>query len=309
MIRKIAITIMTLVGRIWGHFITVHTRPIYASDMPYVGKENSDDALCAIIMQGPIRHEDDFTLETVKLYLRHYPSATVILSTWEDEDVSAIQKIDNKRLRVILNKKPDHPGGSNINMQIVSTKAGIDKAIELSLKYVLKTRCDQRMYGIDSLKFLKNMTECFPVLNCNLQRKRIITNNTGTNSGINRTTPHHLSDFFMFGDITDMALYWSSDIVMTPVYVEAYLLQQFLQKTGWKIQNTVEDFMMALGKRCIIVDNESVDVYWPKNTPKHVNVLREYRLRDYLNPTFGMNFKSWLNDAYMPALNDKENRS
>lgn len=292
---------MTLVGRILGRFITVHTRPIYASDMPYVGKENPDDALCAIIMQGPIRHENDFTLETVKLYLRHYPSATVILSTWEDEDVSAIQKLNNKRLKVILNKKPDYPGGSNINMQIVSTKAGIDKAVELGLKYVLKTRCDQRMYGIDSLKFLKNMTECFPVLHCQLQRKRIITNNTGTNTGINRTTPHHLSDFFMFGDITDMKLYWSSDIVMTPVYVEAYLFQQFLQKTGWEIKNTVEDFMKALGERCIIVDNESVDVYWPKNTPKHVNVLREYRLRDYLNPTFGISFKSWFNDAYMPA--------
>ena len=304
MLRKIAITIMTLVGRVWGRFITVHTRPMYVADMPYTGKENPDDALCAIIMQGPIRSEDNFTLETVKLYRRHYPSATVILSTWENEDVSAFEGLEGEKFKLMRNKKPSNPGSSNINMQIVSTKAGIDRAVQMGLKYVLKTRSDQRMYGIDSLKFLKNMLDCFPVLHCELQRKRIISNNTGTN----RSIPHHFSDLFMFGDAVDMQLYWTSDIVTADFYVEAYLFQQFLQKTGWEIKNTNENFMSALGERCIIVDNESVDVYWPKNSPKHVNVLREYRLRDYLNPAFGMSFKSWLNDAYMPARKSLESK-
>ena len=129
MIRKIAITLMTLFGRLWGRFITVHTRPMYAADMPYAGTENSDDAQCAIVIQGPIRHEKDFTLETVKLYGKHYPAATVILSTWEDENISAFESLGSEKFKVIRNKKPSNPGGSNINMQIVSTKAGVDKAV------------------------------------------------------------------------------------------------------------------------------------------------------------------------------------
>ena len=41
---------MTFVGRVWGRFITVHTRPMYAADMPYAGTETQDDAQCAALV-------------------------------------------------------------------------------------------------------------------------------------------------------------------------------------------------------------------------------------------------------------------
>ena len=39
----------------------------------------------AIVMQGPIRTEENFTLTTVNYYKRTFPQARIIVSTWDDE--------------------------------------------------------------------------------------------------------------------------------------------------------------------------------------------------------------------------------
>lgn len=49
----------------------------------------------AIVMQGPIRKEDNFTYNTVKYYRDIYPNAKVIVSTWIDEDANDIEKYRN----------------------------------------------------------------------------------------------------------------------------------------------------------------------------------------------------------------------
>ena len=126
--RKVVTKVIFLLGSLTRKFITFHTRPIFASDIKYRGKETAEDALCAIIIQGPIRREDNFTLETVKLYRKHYPAATVILSTWEDEDVSSFEILKSEHLKIILSPKPPIAGQNNVNMQIASTKAGFDFA-------------------------------------------------------------------------------------------------------------------------------------------------------------------------------------
>ena len=43
----------------------------------------------AIVMQGPVRTAENFTVETVKYYKRCYPGATVIVSTWTGSDTAA----------------------------------------------------------------------------------------------------------------------------------------------------------------------------------------------------------------------------
>src|SRR3989338_8302443 len=115
MLRKLFIKIILTAGSITSKFITFHTRPIFTARMPYKGKETAEDALCAIIIQGPIRREDNFTLETVKLYRQHYPAATVILSTWEDEDVSTFEPLRDGRFKIVLGKKPSYNGTGNVN--------------------------------------------------------------------------------------------------------------------------------------------------------------------------------------------------
>ena len=304
MIRNLATKILLLVGRITGRFITFHTRPMVPAGLGYTGKETPEDALCAIVIQGPIRHEDDFTLESVKLYRRHYPAATIILSTWEGEEVSGFKSMEDGRFEIVFSKKPSIRGIHNINMQIVTTKAGTEKAFEKGLRYTLKTRTDQRMYGINTLAFMQHLLEFFPVLGTEKQKKRVISIESGTS----KTWPYHFSDLFMFGDSSDMQQYWNADL--TPerpatsngfFLPEGYLLTEFLRKAGWQVKNTMADFLKALGERCIVIDNEAADVYWPK----YAAIWREYRLKNYFSPTFEISFKVWLNDAFIPVQKEK----
>ncbi len=299
MMRKLGTTLLLLIGRLRGRFITVHTRPMYPKPSHYRATETSADARCAIVMQGPLRHEDDFTFETVKLYRHHYPAATIILSTWEGEDVSKFQAFEGKRFVVVKSAKPSFPGPHNINMQIVGTKAGIEEASRLGLAYTLKTRTDQRMHAINALLFMQNLLEQFPVLGTKKQSKRIASINTGTS----KVRLYYFSDLFMFGDTHDMHTYWSPDLitdpsVRTPTFLpEGYLVEQFLEKTGRDTKHTMEDYLAFMGERGIIIDNEAVDVYWPK----YASIWREYRFRNYFAPTLEVTFKTWLNEAYWPT--------
>lgn len=305
--RKLFIKIILLLGSLTRKFITFHTRPIFTARITYKGKENPEDASCAIVIQGPIRHEDNFTVETAKLYRQHYPSATVILSTWEDEDVSAFEALQSERFEIIKGKIPSYNGPGNINMQAVSTKNGIGRAIEMGLQYALKTRADQRMYGIGVLQFFINLLECFPIRDGSNQKKRIVGFNVTTTT---KYLPYHLSDLFMFGTTKDMDTYWNIPLVLDkepekggPI-VERRLFMKFLKNTGWDSKDTMEDFLRALGERCVIVGNESVDLYWPKYFERR----REHRIRDYRYPTDEISFKEWLNKTYMPTMDKYEKR-
>ena len=300
MIRNLATKILLLVGRITGRFITFHTRPMVPAGLGYTGKETPEDALCAIVIQGPIRHEDNFTLESVKLYRRHYPSATIILSTWEGEDITAFQSLKDARFKILLNVPPPLLAPGNLNYQIVSTKAGVDEAHKLGFLYVIKSRTDQRIYSINLIRYLQNLTDYFPVLDTNRQKQRIL----GTAAATSKIRLYQFSDIFMFGTVSDMRTYWSADLVLDPTvderafHAEGYLFKQFLERTGWDIKETMPDFLKALGQRAIIIDNELMDVYWPK----YVSRLREHRIKTYVLPELQITFKSWLNECFMPAI-------
>ena len=295
MLRKLIIRVIIAARSITRKFITFHTRPMFASNMKYRGKETAEDALCAIIIQGPIKHEENFTLETVKLYRHHYPAATVVVSTWEEEDVSSFEVLKSEHFKIILNKKPPIAGQNNVNMQIASTKAGIDFATQLHLKYVLKTRTDERMYGVDCLKFLIKMLNRFPVVGSTIQKQRIICHTAGTR----KFNPYRFSDIFQFGTISDMKIFWENYSLEKPAThcPEIYLATRFLENTGWKVKNTLEDSLEVLGKRFIVIDNESVDLYWCK----YENTWREHPLVNYANPNLEVTFKTWLNETYVPA--------
>ena len=86
----------------------------------------------AIIMQGPLVREDDFTLETVKIYEKLFPGTVIIVSTWEDSAEEYVKKLSElSNCIVLLNEPPKFSGILNLNMQVVSTLAGIKKAKEL----------------------------------------------------------------------------------------------------------------------------------------------------------------------------------
>ena len=79
----------------------------------------------AIIIQGPIVDQSNFTIETINFYLHNYPFIPIIVSTWEGDEKKLkkiFKKEINKKIYLILNKIPKYSGYKNINLQAVSTK-------------------------------------------------------------------------------------------------------------------------------------------------------------------------------------------
>ena len=50
----------------------------------------------AIVLQGPICEEHQFTIETVEYYNKIYHNAIIIISTWEDESPEYIEALKEK---------------------------------------------------------------------------------------------------------------------------------------------------------------------------------------------------------------------
>lgn len=288
-------------------FITYHSRPTNSSSVGTQSDEVKNQRRLAIVIQGPIISKNDFTLETIKIYKKHFNSAFTILSTWSDEDAAVIGRFKELDVSVILNEKPAYAGVSNINFQIVSTRSGIKKAQELGVEYVLKTRTDQRMYAPNIADYLYNITEAFPVKGgYRRQRKRIV----GVSLNTFKYRMYGLSDMLVYGHIDDILLYWDvalderrfsdEDIRKASASLrgfalwrvcEVYLATEFLQKLGRKLEWSLADSWRAFKNHFCIVDNEQLDLFWVK-----YNRL-EYRWLGYteIANSQEMTFREWLN--------------
>ena len=82
-------------------------RPKYANKFVSIEEPCYENCNTAIIMQGPLVKENDYTVETVKLYDKIYPGSKIIVSTWENEDLSIINELlALSNCTVLLNKYP-----------------------------------------------------------------------------------------------------------------------------------------------------------------------------------------------------------
>lgn len=161
-----------------------------------------------IILQGPIRTENRFTIDTVLYYKQCYPGASVIVSTWKDCDKSAKEEAEKLGAFWIENELPDNPGAGNINMQLTSSLAGIKKAKELGCKYAMKTRTDQRIYANDVLEYFRNLQEAFPSKNPEIVPERLIFISSRSSSF--RYLPFYLCDFVTFGEVDELIKLYSA---------------------------------------------------------------------------------------------------
>jgi hypothetical protein len=89
---------------------------------------------CGAVVQGNIRPGTVACLVELR---KHFE--VVILSTWDDEVLPAVQLAG---LSVVQSQRPAHVGVTNRNLQRLSSAAGIARAEELGCEYVLKWRTD-----------------------------------------------------------------------------------------------------------------------------------------------------------------------
>ncbi len=253
--------------------------------------DESEDV--AIVIQGPIQEDGDFTVNTVDWYRTLFPQAPIIVSTWLGSSSRAISALRNRGCEVLLSRFPEFSGPYNVNLQILSTRAGLDHASSLGSPFALKTRSDQRFHNKASLTFLKSILETFPLHenHNHAQRKRIVTSSMG--SFLYRL--YGLTDMFQFGAVEDLLTFWSvpldlrSGDTMEPHQTkslrelalrrkgEIFLMESFLKRTGFETEWTLAAYWRAVGERFAVVDSESLDLFWPK----YSNL--EQRWADYSN--------------------------
>ncbi len=180
---------------------------------PRFGNTRNDEAYdvddVAIVLQGQILYDNNFTLDTIHYYRYLYPKVPIILSTWAGEVTEEFRlHMDELNVCVIENTYPENSGRSNINYQLCNTHAGVKEALRYEdVTYCLKTRTDQRIYKKDFLTFFKNQLQIYPVRPNDVLKNRILILG-GTSS--NLLLPFHLCDFLVFGNKEDIETYYRS---------------------------------------------------------------------------------------------------
>lgn len=274
-----------------GAFFTYHDRPVMAAAVGAERGGTRDLESLALVIQGPIVNDDDFTLETLKIYQRTFKGARIILSTWEDEAAVAVEQCEDMGITVLQNAKPEYRGESNINLQIVSALNGVRLAKACGAEHVLKLRTDQRIYGPNAADTFYAIIDTFPVNGgWPKQKKRIV----GCNLNTFKYRMYGLSDMLLFGCSDDMLTYWDVALDERRFGVddrrragaslraeaerrvcEVYLATEFLKRVGRELQWSLKDSWNAFRDHFCIVDREHLDLYWPKYSS------REHRWLSY----------------------------
>lgn len=284
-----------------GDFYNLKNFPIKAKNYQLQSDAYTIPSLC-IVIQGPIVKENDFTLETCKIYKKIFNnSETIILSTWDTEDKKYLKNFESIGVKVLLSKAPDFAGRANLNYQILSTMKGLEEGEKLGCEYAIKTRTDQRFYSTNLSRDLFNLLKIYPPSpNYNMHSRLIALS---FNSFKYRY--YGISDMFLFGNTQDMLKYWNSPLdtkkyeeyktikqkdLWQQYCSETYIASHFLKNIGVTPEYTLKHTWKIYKDLFIFIDKEILDMYWPKYTNLdsrwrlfRPNMLEEMRHSDWLN--------------------------
>lgn len=230
-----------------------------------------------IVFQGPINRVGDFTFRTVRHYLTNYPDIEIVLSTWKSEEIKKFQALidDYENFSIVQSETPKCSGVGNINLQITSTKVGLEILDHKSVDYVLKIRTDQCLF--DEMVFLKLISV---LQNIALEEKIIFIT-----AGSFLLRLYGPSDFIQFGKIEKIKEYWSAPLEIalskedfqktaesTPrdfsmrELCEVYLGSHYLRLNGEKLMFTLQDSLKMHQKYFYLISEEEVGFFWDKYT-------------------------------------------
>lgn len=284
-----------------GDFYNLKNFPIKAKNYQLQSDAYTIPSLC-IVIQGPIVKENDFTLETCKIYKKIFNnSETIILSTWDTEDKKYLKNFEAIGVKVLLSKAPDFAGRANLNYQILSTMKGLKEGEKLGCEYAIKTRTDQRFYSTNLSRDLFNLLMIYPPSpNYNMHSRLVALS---FNSFKYRY--YGISDMFLFGNTQDMLKYWNSPLdtkkyeeyktikqkdLWQQYCSETYIALHFLKNIGVTPEYTLKHTWKIYKDLFIFIDKEILDMYWPKYTNLNSrwrlfrpNMLEEMRHSDWLN--------------------------
>lgn len=270
-------------------YLSIFKRPKYPEDVVSIEEETEIQRKCAIVMQGPLVKEDNFTLNTAKIYKKLYPGVMVIVSTWEGEDPEYIRQLNREpNCRVVCSKAPEHSGILNLNYQITSTMAGLREVKHIGREYAFKSRTDNRIYTKGIFEFLYSVLHSYPVDEVtSYQKYRIVAGAESLYGSM--FSPFWFSDQFGFGYIDDMLRYWdylqldddfSKEDLRKAVWEKGMTINErtnadlaaetrivrnyFLRMESRIPECSVKEYWEIIKKQFIIVSHTDVGLFWPK---------------------------------------------
>lgn len=233
----------------------------------------SDDLITSrecvgIVVQGPVVGKT--TKLSIDFLNMLFPSAKIVLSTWQNEDVDLFYRDEYSKMKLLINEKPNVPGFSNINLQIISSKSGIDYLAAQGCTHVLKIRSDVLITNPSSLNYLMQLHQ--------LTNSGIVF--SSFNTFLNRL--YSISDQLMFGSVDQLKTFWSVNLATSDQEcetAESYLFKNYLLNFGFTPENTLVSYLQAISKFTVIIDHETLGQIWNKGTFTSLSK----RWRDYNN--------------------------
>lgn len=247
------------------NFYQYMKRPIMSEGYNNQEDYDTDFSEIAIVMQGPILKEFDFTYESIKMYLSRYPGIHIIVSTWKNETEYVDNKLRELPIQILLLEEPNYPGLKNINYQVTSSREGIKKAQELGCKYALKIRNDARVYSGTVFSEYISLLDIFAVKRRDKLSPtgRIICQDGKANWCC------FVVDFWFFGNTSDMLRLFEAPIIENEendieVPPESYLGMKYLECLGEEVEETNEYSERKFAEYFLFRGAESLSLYWPK---------------------------------------------
>ncbi|MFQ1933230.1 WavE lipopolysaccharide synthesis family protein [Aeromonas veronii] len=261
-------------------FLTIHSRPVNADNVgATVLFETGLYFDVGILIQGPILTNNNFTLETIRLYRKMFPSVNITLSTWRsDSHKICSRQLDLLRCNLVLSERPVFTGSHNINLQKITTHSGLLSLKECGVIFALKTRTDQRFYSVNTISYLLHLIRQYPASERDVAG-RIIELSIATC----KFRPWSMCDMFQFGYLSDLMKMWSFELefrdrtaeefaskrytvrdIVNENVAEIFVHRFYAEQCNISCQPTYEDYYDAVRKLFIIIDKEQIDIFWAK---------------------------------------------
>jgi hypothetical protein len=291
-----------------SYYVSYNLRPKKLKPFTAIQSCSSPDNLCVIIIQGPLVIDNDFTIDTASFYLE-YLNIPVVISTWQDEDSEMLKSLQMLGCHIVLSDKPTFAGVRNINYQLVTTKAGIDKAISIGARYICKTRSDQRIGKVSAIDYLRNLVEQFPINDpCGVQFGRIVTLDG------DMFCSYWISDFMYFGLSHDLKQLFDipldnrdfdtipvsrkilSEKILTP---EIYILKKYIDLFNLSFDFSIKAYWQFVKQYLVCIDKNDLCLYWCKYSDRFIEHHRDWSFYEEddsdLLFTDHFTFQNWFN--------------
>lgn len=194
------------------------------------------------VMQGPIVSQPRFldsatTKESILSIKYFFPKSSIILSTYEDSDLSTIPL--HLLSEIVLNRHPDcafFPGSqreNNLNRLLVSSHAGLTR---VSTAYACKTRTDISFTSNSLLSHLKETLESYPLRDSqfSILRSRVLIPTLFTVDP-KKVLPiiFNFSDLLIAGNTEDVQYLFDIPLASEPTHTRYFTFYPTKKRRWW----------------------------------------------------------------------------